>query len=128
MEHLEKSSIKHIQGNLPIMTLYSFIIPIFKNYVCFSGMLNTTFIDISRQQKRADFNETFMEKADGIIKKYFKDFKEFQANWLVKVTWENMTVVGLKNKVNYRRYHRFCLLTAVFCLINCLFIIFVGFF
>lgn len=128
MEHLEKSSIKRIQGNLPIMTLYSFIIPIFKNDVCFSGMLNTTFIDISRQQKRADFNETFMEKADGIIKKYFKDFKEFQANWLVKVTWENMTVVGIKNKVNYRRYHRFCLLTAVFCLINCLFIIFVVFF
>lgn len=83
-------------------------------------MLNTTFIDISRQQKRADFNETFMEKADGIIKKYFKDFKEFQANWLVKVTWENMTVVGIKNKVNYRKYHRFCLQTSVFCRADCL--------
>lgn len=83
-------------------------------------MLNTTFIDISRQQKRADFNETFMEKADGIIKKYFKDFKEFQANWLVKVTWENMTVVGIKNKVNYRKCHRFCLLTSVLCLADCL--------
>lgn len=102
------------------MTLYFFIFPISKNYICFSGILNTTFIDISRQHKRADFNETFMEKADGIIKKYFKDFKEFQANWLVKVTWENMTVVGIKNKVNYRRYHRFCLLTYVFCLADCL--------
>lgn len=111
---MEKFTIKHIQGN------YSFIFPFFKNYLSFSGMLNTTFINISRQQKRADFNETFMEKADGIIKKYFKDLKEFQANWLVKVTWENMTVVGIKNKVNYRRYHRFCLLTSVFCLVDCL--------
>lgn len=40
-----------------------------------------------------------MEKADGIIKSYFKDFKGFKANWLVKVTWGNMTVVGIEKKV-----------------------------
>lgn len=40
-----------------------------------------------------------MEKADNIIKAYFKDFKGFKANWLVKVTWENMTVRGIKKKV-----------------------------
>lgn len=40
-----------------------------------------------------------MEKADSIIKTYFKDFKGFKANWLVKVTWENMTVMGIKKKV-----------------------------
>lgn len=54
---------------------------------------------IQRQQNRTDFNETFMEKADNIIKTYFKDFKEFKANWLVKVTWENMTVRGNEKKV-----------------------------
>uniref|UniRef100_A0A8W8MTE0 Uncharacterized protein n=2 Tax=Magallana gigas TaxID=29159 RepID=A0A8W8MTE0_MAGGI len=52
----------------------------------------------SRQQNRADINETFMEKADNIIKAYFKDFKGFKANWLVKVTWENMTVGGSKKE------------------------------
>lgn len=39
-----------------------------------------------------------MEKADNIIKAYFKDFKGFKANWLVKVTWENMTVGGSKKE------------------------------
>lgn len=41
-----------------------------------------------------------MEKADGIVKKYFKDLKYFKATWLVKVTWENMTLYGHKEQVN----------------------------
>ena len=41
----------------------------------------------------------FMEKADSIVKKHFKDFGDFQATWLVKVTWENMTLYGHKDKV-----------------------------
>lgn len=41
-----------------------------------------------------------MEKADGIVKKYFKDLKYFKATWLVKVTWENMTLYGHKERVN----------------------------
>lgn len=40
-----------------------------------------------------------MDKADNIIKASFKDFKGFKANWLVKVTLENMTVRGIKKKV-----------------------------
>lgn len=44
-----------------------------------------------------------MEMADSIIKKYFRDFEEsnFKASWLVKVTWESMTVDGIDNKVYY---------------------------
>nr|XP_022296650.1 mucin-like protein [Crassostrea virginica] len=34
----------------------------------------------------------YMDKADSIVKKYFKDFKEFSATWALKVTWENMTL------------------------------------
>lgn len=41
-----------------------------------------------------------MEKADGIVKKYFKDLNYFKATWLVKVTWENMTLYGHKEQVN----------------------------
>lgn len=41
-----------------------------------------------------------MEKADGIVKKYFKDLKYFKATWLVKVTWENMTLYAHKEQVN----------------------------
>lgn len=65
-----------------------------------SAHLNLNLQYIQRQQNRADFDEIFLEKADGIIKAYFKDFKNFKANWLVKVTWENMTVVGIEKKVS----------------------------
>ncbi|XP_062579175.1 uncharacterized protein LOC134241103 [Saccostrea cucullata] len=36
----------------------------------------------------------FMQKADGIVKKYFKDYKDFKATWLVKVTWQNMSLIS----------------------------------
>lgn len=39
-----------------------------------------------------------MEKVDNIIKVYFKDFKGFKVNWLVKVIWENMIVGGSKKE------------------------------
>lgn len=48
----------------------------------------------------ASVDSAFMEKADGIVKKYFKDLKDFKATWLVKVTWENMTLYGHKEQVN----------------------------
>lgn len=45
-----------------------------------------------------------MEKVDNIIKVYFKDFKGFKVNWLVKVIWENMIVGGIKKKVRLLEY------------------------
>ena len=52
----------------------------------------------------------FMEKADSIVKKNFKDFKDFQATWLVKVTWENMTLYGHKDKVQSERFYNMMLI------------------
>uniref|UniRef100_K1QPB6 Alpha-tectorin n=1 Tax=Magallana gigas TaxID=29159 RepID=K1QPB6_MAGGI len=51
-----------------------------------------------RGKDRASVDSAFMEKADGIVKKYFKDLKYFKATWLVKVTWENMTLYGHKEQ------------------------------
>lgn len=41
----------------------------------------------------------YMDKADSIVKKYFKDFKEFSATWALKVTWENMTLFADRSEV-----------------------------
>jgi hypothetical protein len=41
----------------------------------------------------------FMEKADSIISKHFRDLRNFKATWLVKVTWENMTLFGDEKQV-----------------------------
>lgn len=40
-----------------------------------------------------------MRKANTIVRLQFADFPEFEASWIVKVTWENMTVFGDKSKV-----------------------------
>ena len=40
----------------------------------------------------------FLEQAEVIIKRRFKDFGGFRANWLVKVTWENMTISGMEKE------------------------------
>ena len=40
----------------------------------------------------------FLEQAEVIIKGRFKDFGGFRANWLVKVTWENMTISGMEKE------------------------------
>lgn len=39
----------------------------------------------------------FMEKVDGIVKKYFKDMRDFKVIWFVKVIWENMILYGYKD-------------------------------
>lgn len=41
----------------------------------------------------------FMEKVDGIVKKYFKDMRDFKVIWFVKVIWENMILYGYKDQV-----------------------------
>ena len=38
----------------------------------------------------------FLEKAEDIIKNKYKDFGGFKPNWLLKVTWENMTISGME--------------------------------
>ncbi|XP_061189287.1 uncharacterized protein LOC133197327 [Saccostrea echinata] len=45
-----------------------------------------------------NIDSMFMEKADGIVKKHFRDLRNFKATWLVKVTWENMTLYGYETK------------------------------
>lgn len=52
-----------------------------------------------RGKEGEHIDSMFMEKADGIVKKHFKDFGDFKATWLVKVTWENMTLYGHKDQV-----------------------------
>lgn len=44
-------------------------------------------------------NDLFLRKANTIVRLQFADFPEFEASWIVKVTWENMTVFGDKSKV-----------------------------
>lgn len=52
-----------------------------------------------RGKEGEHIDSMFMEKADGIVKKHFKDMRDFKATWLVKVTWENMTLYGHKDQV-----------------------------
>ncbi|XP_062609554.1 uncharacterized protein LOC134271353 [Saccostrea cucullata] len=44
-------------------------------------------------------NDLFLRKANEIIRLQFGDFPHFEATWLVKVTWENMTLFGDKSQV-----------------------------
>ena len=44
-------------------------------------------------------NDWFLEKANKIVRLHFGDFPEFETSWLVKATWENMTLFGDKTKV-----------------------------
>ncbi|XP_061188887.1 uncharacterized protein LOC133197060 [Saccostrea echinata] len=52
----------------------------------------------SYERKENAKDIALIEKADKIVKKYFKDFKDFEATWLVKVTWENMTLFDHKSQ------------------------------
>lgn len=45
------------------------------------------------------YNLFYLEKADTIVKKYFKDFKDFSTTWTLKVTWENMTLFADRSQV-----------------------------
>lgn len=54
---------------------------------------------LSRGKGGSNVDSIFMEMADDIVKKHFKDFKDFKATWLVKVTWENMTLFGQQDQV-----------------------------
>lgn len=54
---------------------------------------------MSRGKGGSNVDSNFMEMADDIVKKHFKDFKDFKATWLVKVTWENMTLFGQQDQV-----------------------------
>lgn len=58
----------------------------------------TRLIIFQRGPKANEFDVMFMEQADNIIETHFKDFGNFKASWLVKVTWENMTVNGMKKE------------------------------
>lgn len=40
-----------------------------------------------------------MDMADDIVRKHFKDLQDFKATWLVKATWENMTLFGQDDQV-----------------------------
>ena len=44
-------------------------------------------------------NDFFLRKSNAIIRQQFRDFPEFETSWLLKVTWENMTLFGDKSKV-----------------------------
>ena len=39
-----------------------------------------------------------LEPEEVLIKRSFKDFGDFRANWLVKVTWDNMTISGMEKE------------------------------
>ncbi|XP_061188876.1 mucin-like protein [Saccostrea echinata] len=44
-------------------------------------------------------NTLFLNKANEMIRIQFPDFSDFEATWLVKVTWENMTLFGYKSQI-----------------------------
>lgn len=54
---------------------------------------------LSREKKVTNVDSIFMDMADDIIRKHFKDLQDFKATWLVKVTWENMTLFGQDDQV-----------------------------
>ncbi|XP_055997755.1 uncharacterized protein LOC125645868 isoform X2 [Ostrea edulis] len=43
-------------------------------------------------------NNLFLRKANEMVRLQFRDFPQFEASWLVKVTWENMTLFGDKSR------------------------------
>ncbi|XP_062579994.1 protein eyes shut homolog, partial [Saccostrea cucullata] len=45
-------------------------------------------------------NDLFIGKANDLIRLQFKDFPEFKATWLLKVTWVNMTLFGDRSQVD----------------------------
>ena len=59
------------------------------------------FVD-DRINEKDTLDSFYMDKADSIVKKYFKDFKEFSATWALKVTWENMTLFADRSEVTKR--------------------------
>ncbi|XP_062609556.1 uncharacterized protein LOC134271356 [Saccostrea cucullata] len=51
-------------------------------------------------QRGKDAEDTlFLNKANEMIRIQFPDFHDFEASWLVKVTWENMTLYGYHSQV-----------------------------
>ncbi|XP_062605771.1 uncharacterized protein LOC134267581 isoform X2 [Saccostrea cucullata] len=44
-------------------------------------------------------NTLFLNKANEMIRIQFPDFPDFEATWLVKVTWENMTLFGYNSQL-----------------------------
>lgn len=54
---------------------------------------------LSREKKVTNVDSIFMDMADDIVRKHFKDLQDFKATWLVKVTWENMTLFGQDDQV-----------------------------
>ncbi|XP_055997524.1 uncharacterized protein LOC125645548 [Ostrea edulis] len=64
-----------------------------------SGDIGKVYYNTYRRGIEGDnVDSVFMEKADSIVKNNFRDLKDFKASWLVKVTWENMTLHGYKEK------------------------------
>nr|XP_022300335.1 uncharacterized protein LOC111108627 [Crassostrea virginica] len=43
-------------------------------------------------------NDFFLGKSNAIVRHQFRDFPEFETSWLLKVTWENMTLSGYQSK------------------------------
>lgn len=54
---------------------------------------------LSRGKKGTNVDSNFMDMADDIVRKHFKDLQDFKATWFVKVTWENMTLFGQDDQV-----------------------------
>ncbi|XP_062605769.1 uncharacterized protein LOC134267580 [Saccostrea cucullata] len=51
-------------------------------------------------QRGKDAEDTlFLNKANEMIRIQFPDFHDFEATWLVKVTWENMTLFGYHSQL-----------------------------
>ncbi|XP_055997522.1 uncharacterized protein LOC125648181 [Ostrea edulis] len=69
-----------------------------------SGDTGKVYYNTYRRGIEGDSEDSvFMEKADSIVKKHFRDLRGFKATWLVKVTWENMTLYGnKKQKVTFQ--------------------------
>lgn len=50
---------------------------------------------------RANKNDqTILNKVNDIVKKYYTDYPKFDATWLVKATWYNMSFFGYSASEN----------------------------
>lgn len=50
---------------------------------------------------RANINDqSILNKVNGIVRKYYTDYPNFDAIWLVKATWYNMSFFGYSASEN----------------------------
>lgn len=82
------------------LTLYCKVVHMSIKNLLFSIILYSIWIFLFDVNRGANAeNDYFLGKSNAIVRHQFRDFPEFETSWLLKVTWENMTLSGDQSKV-----------------------------